>query len=39
MIGAQKRHLSDEYEFIYASGSIGGLEGRSMKKPLVNLSY
>lgn len=26
-------------EFIYASGSIGGLEGRSMEKPLVNLSY
>lgn len=28
-----------EDEFIYASGSIGGLEGRSMEKPLVNLSY
>lgn len=26
-------------EFIYASGSIAGLEGRSMEKPLVNLSY
>lgn len=39
MIGAEKRHLSDEYERIYASGSIRGLEGRSMKKPLVNLSY
>lgn len=36
MIGAEKWHLSDEYELIYASGSIGG---RSMEKPLVNLSY
>lgn len=40
MIGAERQcSLDDEHEFIYASGSIAGLVGRSMEKPLVNLSY
>lgn len=40
MVGVERQRSSDgEHEFIYASGSIVGLEGRSMEKPLVNLSY
>lgn len=40
MITAERLWLSDDkHKFIYASGSIAVLEGRSMEEPLVNLSY
>ncbi len=42
MITAERRRSSDdEHEFIYASGSIVGLEGRSMERPgpFVLLTY